>query len=1021
MVLDRPGPPVGDPDTTSGLMGWVDTSTGSGWIDITQLAGSTITMTGSESLIGICGLQEGLGDVFLSSAGIINVTAAGIGNFGIHGVIDNDTNSDADVSLSQSLGGSISVTGIESAGIYAYNRGTGATSADAAGSIVINGDRSDGIISYNDNTGATGPVTASLLGTGNVLVMSVGGRGLRSLNLGGGTTLAEVAGTIRTEGDGGSGVQLLQDNTTTASDQNVRITGNGNVTTTGAEALGVRADTNGVNLLTIDLLDNAAIRTSGANAHGVRAIAANNGGLISLNLGNAASISVTGSEAIGASLVGGGGATLVGMGGISATGEYGVGIRADSAAGDTNLNIAGTSIVTGGWQADIASVGLTTGLGSAGIVLGAANNANLNNAGHITAWSDRAILGTGGSAAIFNHGIVTGFVDLGGAASSTFTNAAGGLFDIRHFADTDGDGVRDTKRVSISNFGVPASSFDNQAGAVVRLAPVAGAPSVDNASYYVPTTGLASIALDGTYYDLARNGVVQGQFTNLGTFTNAGVIDLRGPTIGNTLVMTDNPLAGGPAGTGVFISEGGQLLLNSVLNAGVVAGGGSGSQSDVLVVDSTQLGAAATGISVVRREGAGALTPDNGILLVEVRNKAASAAGAFALNGDYVEAGQQRIVGGAYGYGLFHNGVAGDSLDGNWYLRNVGLSPNTPIYQDTPEIVRPVVELPTLQQRVGNRFWRQNAPQAEPETVYCKNPATNFRCALTREQESYYISEDGTLVETNGYWARLTGLQGHYTPRSASVGSGYDLAQFGLQAGVDHLLSETGQGSLVGGVSAQFGHVFGTSGTGSLSAQGFGLGTSLTYYDRNGFYMDGQAGALLYGGTYSSTLMGRLAHDVTGLGYSFSLEAGQRLALDDKWALTPQVQLSYSNIGLNSFTDRLGTVVSIEEAQSLKAHFGLAAEYRDSWKADDGSTSHLKMHGGVNFFNEFLGNNRVNVSGVALESRKEPQWIGVSLGGTYNWADDKYSLYGEVGAATSFANFGQSHELKGSLGLRVHW
>src|SRR5690606_23662101 len=86
MVLDRPGPPVGDPDTTSGLMGWVDTSTGSGWIDITQLAGSTITMTGSESLIGICGLQEGLGDVFLSSAGIINVTAAGIGNFGIHGV-----------------------------------------------------------------------------------------------------------------------------------------------------------------------------------------------------------------------------------------------------------------------------------------------------------------------------------------------------------------------------------------------------------------------------------------------------------------------------------------------------------------------------------------------------------------------------------------------------------------------------------------------------------------------------------------------------------------------------------------------------------------------------------------------------------------------------------------------------------------------------------------------------------------------------------------------------------------------
>src|SRR5690606_11948947 len=167
-----------------------------------------------------------------------------------------------------------------------------------------------------------------------------------------------------------------------------------------------------------------------------------------------------------------------------------------------------------------------------------------------------------------------------------------------------------------------------------------------------------------------------------------------------TLVMTGNAAAGGVAGNGVFVSDGGQLLLNTVLNEGVAAGGQTGSFSDVLVVDSTMMGTGATTITIDRREGAGAGTPGNGILLVEVRDKDASAPGVFALNGDFVVDDEQAVVQGAYAYNLFHNGVAGDAGDGNWYLRNLGLSPNVPVYEEYPKVLLPLIDVPTLQQRV---------------------------------------------------------------------------------------------------------------------------------------------------------------------------------------------------------------------------------------------------------------------------------------------------------------------------------
>jgi type V secretory pathway adhesin AidA len=51
----------------------------------------------------------------------------------------------------------------------------------------------------------------------------------------------------------------------------------------------------------------------------------------------------------------------------------------------------------------------------------------------------------------------------------------------------------------------------------------------------------------------------------------------------------------------------------------------------------------------------------------------------------------------------------------------------------------------------------------------------------------------------------------------------------------------------------------------------------------------------------------------------------------------------------------------------------------------------------------------------------EGLWGGVGLGGSYNWSDDKYSVFGEVSANTSLESFGDSYALNGTTGFRVKW
>ena len=81
---------------------------------------------------------------------------------------------------------------------------------------------------------------------------------------------------------------------------------------------------------------------------------------------------------------------------------------------------------------------------------------------------------------------------------------------------------------------------------------------------------------------------MQGQLLGVSTFTNSGMIDLQANPVPGDVLLISGGHTPGSNGGGTFISNGGRLLVDTVLDAG-----GPSSRSDVLVIDNATVGAAA--------------------------------------------------------------------------------------------------------------------------------------------------------------------------------------------------------------------------------------------------------------------------------------------------------------------------------------------------------------------------------------------------------------------------------------------
>ncbi|MBX3598323.1 MAG: autotransporter outer membrane beta-barrel domain-containing protein [Rhizobiaceae bacterium] len=496
-----------------------------------------------------------------------------------------------------------------------------------------------------------------------------------------------------------------------------------------------------------------------------------------------------------------------------------------------------------------------------------------------------------------------------------------------------------------------------------------------------------------------------GVYTISGSVTNAGVLSSRDVAAGDRITIA-----------GPYTGAGGTVELDTALGA-------DASPTDLLTLSGGSSGT--SNLRIVNAGGNGALTA-NGIKVIDVNG---ASDGRFTLLGNYTFNGTPAVVGGAYAYRLYRNGVSTPG-DGDWYLRSVLIetdppgppNPGNPHYQEGvpvfevyPQILLGLNGLPTLQQRVGNRYWSGNGAGVAAQGADAVGEPPMELAGVP-------------AVEGRGVWGRIELAHRSLVSNDSITDTDYSTYDFKMQTGIDVPLSERETGTLLGGVTLQYARasadVSSYFGDGSINANGFGLGGTLTWYANNGFYLDGQAQVTLYDTSLGSDGIGSFA-DPNATGYSISIEGGHRIDLNNGLTLTPQAQLQYSAVNFEDFNQIIAgnpvARISPSDAESLRGRVGISVDSETSWQAENGLMSRRHIYGIANLYYEFMGDTNVNVSGVNFASSTEEFWGGIGFGGSYNWDDDKYSVYGEGSINTSLADFGDNYAVKGTAGLRVKW
>ncbi|MBB3461291.1 autotransporter outer membrane beta-barrel domain-containing protein [Rhizobium sp. BK377] len=712
-----------------------------------------------------------------------------------------------------------------------------------------------------------------------------------------------------------------------------------------------------------------------------------------------------------------------GGGGAAASGGSGVRVQTGSSLTNNGTIVGGDSTSAGGG----AGVAYGNAVGGPNTILNMGTIRGGNGPTNGTAGGGSGILAQGGNAGqIVNSGTIeggtgaaaivasNGIINLDIVNSGTIRAGAGQANAItRSLAATTGRLTLELQPGSVIEGNVIAGAVPTTD--VLRLggtgsdsfdiSRIGAAAQYQNFDTFEKTgsstwllTGVGTATTDWTIYDgtllvgdHSAPASVIGDITNFGTLGGSGTI--FGDVTSSGTVAPGNSI-GTLTISGNYTGNGGTLAIESVL-------GGDASPTDRLVVTGNTAGM--TNVKVTNLGGGGAQTVE-GIKIVDVGG---TSAGSFSLLGDYVFQGDQAVVGGAYAYRLYQNGVS-TPADGDWYLRSALTNPATssaptaplyqpgvPLYEAYPQLLLALNGLSTLQQRLGDRYWHGDSAAA-----LAKGP--------------------------DNVWLRTEGTHASIEPDSSTTVDSYDYNLFKLEGGLDGELYQDKAGRLIGGLTVHYGTISGDIdslyGNGDIDTTGFGLGATLTWYGDDGLYVDAQSHVTWYDTDLKSDLVdGAMESGNNGFGYALSLETGRRFAASGPWSITPQAQLVYSSVDFDTFNDRFGARVSLDDGDSLLGRLGVALDREETMQRANGQTALAKIYGIANLYGEFLDGTAVDVSGTGFETKNDPVWAGLTLGGSYTWNDDRYSLYGEVAAKSSLKDFGDSYALSGTAGLRVKW
>ncbi|RIJ05098.1 autotransporter outer membrane beta-barrel domain-containing protein [Achromobacter sp. K91] len=465
---------------------------------------------------------------------------------------------------------------------------------------------------------------------------------------------------------------------------------------------------------------------------------------------------------------------------------------------------------------------------------------------------------------------------------------------------------------------------------------------------------------------------------------------------------------------GDYAAQGGNLEIRTQLGA-------DDSPTDKLVITGNSAGT--TPVTVKNMGGAGAQT-QRGIQVVQVHGLSA---GRFDLaNGDYVIGGRPALVAGAYGYVLQQ-----DSADGGWYLRssltNPGTTPTDPGTTPTDPGTTPT-DPGTTPTDPGTPSPGGGTPGAEPPLLYqpgvpvyeaYANTLLHLSQLPTLRQRVGNRLYDPADAGRNGVWSRVEGSTGRLDPAASTTGARQDIDSWKAQFGVDRILAGQEEGSrLVGGLAFYYGkadtRVSSVYGDGTIDTTAYGLTPTLTWYGKNGVYIDAQAQATWFDSDLNSRLAGKLKGGQKAQSYGLGIEAGKAFGLSEGFALIPQAQLTYVSTRFDRFNDRFGARVESDKGDSLLGRLGIALDYKSNWQTA-GVKRESSVYGVVNVKHEFLDGTRVRVADTQVASRMARTWGSVGAGVNYGWGE-RYAIYGQIDADSDFSG---SHVVTATAGFRM--
>ncbi len=586
--------------------------------------------------------------------------------------------------------------------------------------------------------------------------------------------------------------------------------------------------------------------------------------------------------------------------------------------------------------------------------------------------------------------------------------------------------MRDTLRVAIADLGAgPNNSFTNNG--TLALPAVTGATTLDSTGQYLP--------LGNPNNAMALGGPLQGHLIGVSTFTNSGTIDLQSnPVAGDVLVITGARQAGGP-GTGTFVSNGGTLRLDTVLNEG-----GAATHSDTLVVDGTSVGAGgATNMIVRNAGGAGALTVNDGILVVQALNPTSSAPGAFSLQGGSITAG-------AFDYFLFKGGASPGS-QGNWYLRNEVIAP--PIQPPTTPPIPPPEAAP------GTPPLPTPVPGAPPIPLFQPGVAVMsvvpsvartlglltlgtfnerqgdqllVRGGCSRETQDRLwnagksITGDENCTTRFGAWGRVFGqnTREHF---AQGARPDFDGTFAGFQVGADlwRLESINGHHDNIGFYVAQarasgsvHGSVDGFEGAlaGHVDLDASSYGGYWTHLGPSNWYIDTVVQGTHFFGTPQS--IRGVSTTVNGDAFTGSIEAGYPIQLAPWLSFEPQIQGIWQRVWLYDTLVPVSTI-TFDRADVFTGRAG--ALLRGTFGSTGGVWQpYLKG-------NVWWGSNgfdTVTFNGFGVPTGRNGGTTLEGGGGVTGKLTRYVSVYGDASYLTSVS--GETRNaIKGNVGLRVTW